>query len=169
MASNRIKKKCFRKKSRGILKKSNKKAAAWLRKASYLDTDNLETVDYNNDNNIADLDDIATVDYNNDNNLDDVTTVDYNNDNNLKDLDDVDLKKTSGKQLAAKKIVKIYKKMARKKTYWKISKKTDNDVVFLKQVPVHPRDRLARKTKNDVKFVKQVPLHPRERLKGRLK
>ena len=58
--------------------------------------------------------------------------------------------------------------MARKKTYWKISKKTDNDVVFLKQVPVHPRDRLARKTKNDVKFVKQVPLHPRERPKGRL-
>ena len=113
-------------------KKSNKKAAAWLRKASYLDTDDLETVDYNNDNNIADLDDIVTVDSNNDNNLDDVATGDYNNDNNLKDLDDIDLKKTSGKQIAAKKIVKKYKKIARKKPYQKISKKTDDfeDCVF---------------------------------------
>ena len=39
----------------------------------------------------------------------------------------------------------------------------------MKQVPVHPRDRLARKTKDDVKFVKQVPLHPRERLKRKRK
>ena len=61
LASNRIKKKYFRQKSKDILKKSNKKAAAYLRKAGYLDTDDLETVDYNNDNN---LDDIATVDYN---------------------------------------------------------------------------------------------------------
>ena len=60
--------------------------------------------------------------------------------------------------------------MARKKPYQKISKKTDNDVVFLKQqVPVHPRGRLARKTKGDIKFVKQVPLHPRERLKRKIK
>ena len=81
--------------------------------------------------------------------------VDYNNDNNLKYLDDIDLKKTSGKQLGAKKIVKKYRKLARKKPYQKISKKTDNDVVFLKQqVPVHPRGRLARKTKGDIKFVK---------------
>ena len=50
--------------------------------------------------------------------------------------------------------------MARKKPYWRIPKKTDDDVVFLKQVTVHPRDRLARKTKDDVKLVKQVPLHP---------
>ena len=47
----------------------------------------------------------------------------------------------------------------------KNTEKPDGDVVFLKQVPVHPRDRLAKKTKDDVKFVKQVPLHPRERLK----
>ena len=39
----------------------------------------------------------------------------------------------------------------------------------MKQVPVHPRDRLARKTKDDVKFVKQVPLHPWERLKRKIK
>ena len=160
LASGRIKKKYFRRKSKGVLKKSNKKAAAWLRKAGYLDTDDLETVDYNNDDNIADLDDIATVDYSNDNNLDDVATVDYNNNNNLKDLDDIGLKKTSGKQIAAKKIVKKYKKIVRKKPYQKISKKTDNDVVCLEQVHVHLRDRLARKTKDDVKFVKQIPVIP---------
>ena len=43
--------------------------------------------------------------------------------------------------------------------------RNDDDIVFLKQVPVHPRDRLARKTKDDVKFVKQVFLHLQERLK----
>ena len=42
--------------------------------------------------------------------IDDIATVDYDNDNNLKDLDDIDLKKTSGTQIAAKKIVKKYKK-----------------------------------------------------------
>ena len=40
---------------------------------------------------------------------------------------------------------------------------------FLKQVPVHPRDRVARETKDDVKFVKQVPVHSRERLKRKRK
>ena len=38
---------------------------------------------------------------------------------------------------------------------------------FLKQVPMHPRDRLAGKIKNidnDVKFIKQVPSHPQDRL-----
>ena len=39
----------------------------------------------------------------------------------------------------------------------------------MKQVPVHPRDRLARKTKDDIKFVKQVPLHLLERLKRKIK
>ena len=36
-------------------------------------------------------------------------------------------------------------------------------VQFIKQVPVHPRDRLARATKKsqstDVQFVKQAPVH----------
>ena len=39
----------------------------------------------------------------------------------------------------------------------------------MKQLPVHPRDKLTRKTKGDVKFVKQVPLHPRKRLKRKRK
>ena len=46
--------------------------------------------------------------------------------------------------------------------------KNDDDVVFLKQVPVHSSDRLARKTKYDIKFVKQIPLHRRERLKRKI-
>ena len=155
LASNRIKKKYFHRKSKGLLKKSNKKAVNYLRKAGYLDTDDLETVDYNNHNNIADLDDVATAD--------------YNNDNNLKDLDDPDLKKIPGKQIAAKKIVKKHRNLARKKPYQRISKKTDDDNVFLKQVPVHLRDRLAKKTKDEIKFVKQVPLHLQERFKRKSK
>ena len=57
---------------------------------------------------------------------------------------------------------------------------TPEDITFVKQVPVHPRDRLKRKRKimlenydnltkkskgSDVTFVKQVPLHPRKRPK----
>ena len=40
-----------------------------------------------------------------------------------------------------------------------------------KQVPQHPRDRLAQKTKKDenVAFVKQVQQHPRNRLKRKIK
>ena len=37
--------------------------------------------------------------------------------------------------------------------------------MFIKQVPVHPRDRLEWEAKKgDVIFVKQVPLYPRGRL-----
>ena len=43
-----------------------------------------------------------------------------------------------------------------------------DDVQFVKQVPVHPRDRLARATKkahsDNREFVKQVFVHPRDRL-----
>ena len=44
------------------------------------------------------------------------------------------------------------------------------DVQFVKEVPMHPRDRLARATKNahrdddDIEFIKQVPMYPRDRL-----
>ena len=44
----------------------NKKAADWLRQAGYLDTDDLQTIDYNNDTSVNDLDDLQTKDYNND-------------------------------------------------------------------------------------------------------
>ena len=87
LASNRIKKNCLRQKSRGILRKANKTSAEWLRKVGSLDTDDLETIDYNNDTNINDLDDVETIN--------------YNSDTNINDLDNVHLKKTSGAQLAA--------------------------------------------------------------------
>ena len=44
------------------------------------------------------------------------------------------------------------------------------DVQFIKQVPMHPRERLARTTKNaqkdddDVEFIKQVPMQTKDRL-----
>ena len=40
---------------------------------------------------------------------------------------------------------------------------------FVKQVSVHPRDRLVRATKDDVVFLEQVPVHPRDRLKRKKK
>ena len=45
--------------------------------------------------------------------------------------------------------------------------------MFFKQVPMHPRDRLARETRkkndDDVVFVKQVPMHPKDRQKRKPK
>ena len=59
------------------MKKSNKKASKWLKKASYLGTDDSETIDYNDD----------TL-------MDKLETVDFNNDTEMSDL--IDLKKESG-------------------------------------------------------------------------
>ena len=89
LASNRIKKKYLRQKSKGILKKANKKAADWLKKAGYLDLGNndLKTINYNDDTNINDLDDVETID--------------YNNDTNVNGLDNANLKKILGAQIAA--------------------------------------------------------------------
>ena len=45
--------------------------------------------------------------------------------------------------------------------------KTNDQLQFLKQVPMHPRDRLTQKIKiinNDAKFNKQVPSQPQDRL-----
>ena len=45
--------------------------------------------------------------------------------------------------------------------------------MFVKQVPLHPRDRLARakskKNDDDVVFVKQLPINPRDRQKRKTK
>ena len=56
------------------------------------------------------------------------------------------------------------------KKYKRIRQKKNDDLKSIKQVLLHPRDRLARKAKNttsgnDITFIKQVPLHPRDRLK----
>ena len=104
----------------------------------------------------------------------DIETVDYNNSTNINDLNNINLKKTIGEKNHQKIKEFIRKKghlniAEKSKPYSRPNKETQEGVVFLKQVPVHPKDRLARKTKDEVKFVKQVPLHPKERLKRKRK
>ena len=70
MATNRIKKKYQKQRqTKGRLKKAIKKATEWLKKAGYLETNDLETVDCNND---VSLHDVQTVVYNNDTQLDEL-------------------------------------------------------------------------------------------------
>ena len=82
---------------------------------------------------------------------------------------------TSFAQQKAKRIIKKHKNLKRKaeKINQKTKKRKDNDVICVKQVPLHPRERLARKTRKqkdeDVIFGKQVPLHSRERLNKKTK
>ena len=93
--------------------------------------------------------DLQRIDYNNDTPIDDLETVDFNNDTEMSDL--IDLKEISGTKEAE----------------------------FVKQVPLHPRERLkkprkaelnnysqlSKKSKNDITFIRQVPMYPRNRLK----
>ena len=65
-----------------------------LKRAGYLDTDDLQTINYNNDTSVADLQDHKNT-----------------------GIDNINLKKTSGAQLAAEKIIKKYRNLARKKSY----------------------------------------------------
>ena len=67
------------------------------------------------------------------NDVGDPETINHNNDTNISNV----LSNKSA-QIAAQKIVKKYRNLARKKTIPKPSKKPDDDLVFLKQVPVHP-------------------------------
>ena len=120
LASNRIKKKYLSQKLREILKNANKKTADWLRKAWFIGTDNLETIDYNNDTNINDLDDVETIT--------------YKNDTNINDLDNINLKKTPGLQIAAKKIVKKYRNLASEKPYQRPPQNTSDDPADLETI-----------------------------------
>ena len=69
LESRRILKKCQRQQKKCNLKKLNKKASKWLKKAGYLGTDDLETIYYNND---TPMDDLGTVDLNNDTEMSDL-------------------------------------------------------------------------------------------------
>ena len=71
-------------------------------------------------------------------------------------------KKKKSPLLAAREVIR--------KKYKKFRQKKNDQLKFIKQVPMHLRDRLTRKIKNltydnNIEFTKQVPLHPRERLK----
>ena len=118
LASNRIKKKYICQKAKGTLKKAKNKAADWLKKAGFLGTDDLQTIDYNNDTNKNDLHDVETIN--------------YNNDTNISDLDNINLKETSGAQV--KKIVKKYRNLARKKPYQRPSQNNSDDLADLETI-----------------------------------
>ena len=132
------------------MKKTNKKSAEWLKKAGFLEIDDLATTDYNKD---VSLDDLETINFNNDTQMTDLT-----------DIDEIDLKKTSATLQAAKKTIKIYRNFKRKNESIKYGESNKK-----KQIPMNLRDRLKklnrlRKT-DEVKFIKQLPFHPAERLK----
>ena len=105
--------------------------------------------------------------------FDDLETIDNNNDTSINDLNDIvsNTKKGKNIQLAANKIFKKYKRISQNK------KGTAEDVAFIKQVPLHPREQMKRNRKvktelttpENVTFIKQVPLHPRDRLKRKRK
>ena len=129
-----------------------------VKKVGFLETDNLEAIDYNHD---VILDDIATVGHKNDTHPNDLNN----------DIEKIDLKKTSATQKAAKKVIKKYKNLKRKGQHVNYSnlnkKRKDDGIAFIKQVPVHPRDRFKKLAVIDekVEFIKQVPVHPRDRLR----
>ena len=128
--------------NRERVKKAAKNAVQKLKKMRYIQTDDTQTVIYNDDVNI-----------------DDLTTVGYNSDAEIENLSDAETVKMAANSVAqqqAKRIIKKYKNLKRKATK-KIDqpiKKRKNekadDVVFVKQVPMHPRDKLARARKKKV-------------------
>lgn len=76
LASDKIKKKYWKQRKIGGLKQVNEKAAKLLKIAGFLDTDNLETINYNNTN-LNYLEDETGMDTNlNNPNLDNIETID---------------------------------------------------------------------------------------------
>ena len=76
LASDKIKKKYWKQRKIGGLKQVNKKAAKLLKIAGFLDTDNLETINYNNTS-LNYLEDETSTDTNLSNpNLDNIETID---------------------------------------------------------------------------------------------
>ena len=137
------------------IKKVTKQAIKEMKKSNYLETDDAETVNYNDGINIDDISTAGNVEIEN---MSDAETIDY---------DKVNKGIT---QQNAKRIINQYRNLKSKAAMNnknKTKKRKDDDVIFVKQVPVHPRDRLACTTKNkddDVIFVKQVPVHWQDRL-----
>ena len=131
-----------------------------MKKSKYLQADDMEMVNYNSDIEP----DLSTVNYKSDVEIDDASdaeTTDYNTTTN----------KNSVALQQAKRIRKKYRNLKRKAAIRKnIPQKIkipnnndDDDVVFVKQMPLHPRDRLARATKDDVVFLKQVPVQKKNK------
>ena len=121
IASDKIKKKYKRQKFRGVLKKVNKIAVDWLRDAGYLYTDDLKTIDYNNDTSINNLEDI---------NIDNLNNIELKKaSRKIKSTTDIDDNispkkirvstsycRNKNAQIAAKNILQKYKNISWKKT-----------------------------------------------------
>ena len=136
-----------------------------LKKAGFLWTDHLQTIDYDND---VTLDDIETVGFNNNTQMAD-----------LNGIHEMELKRTSATQQTAKTFIKKYKDLKKREEFFNYNKlnkkqwKIKDDVVFIKQTPVHPRDRFQKlatiKKKKaegeEVNFIKQIPVHSRDQKK----
>ena len=92
-------------------------------------------------------------------------TVNYDNDANIDDLAMVGYNSNTEINLQTKRHHQPALCNSEQKVNQKTKKTKDDDFIFVKQVPLHPRERLARGTRKqkdeDVIFVKQVPLHPR--------
>ena len=130
--------------NRDKVKRSAQRAIQQLKKSKYLETDDTETVDYN--------DDIKITDISNDLSYDAETII----------YEELITKCRNPKRKG--------NPMQRFDTKRFMENVGDScDVQFIKQVPIHSRDRLERATKyaqkgdDDVEFIKQVPMHPRDR------
>ena len=131
--------------NRDKVKRLTQRAIRQLKKSKYLETDDTETVDYNNDIDITNAnDDLSS----------DAETIIY---------EEPAIKrrnpKRKGDSMRCFDTKKFMKNVG-----------DSYDVQFIKQVSMHPRNRLTRATKNpqkdddDVEFIKQVSTHPRDRL-----
>ena len=136
--------------NRDKVKRSTQRAIQQLKKSKYLETDDTETVDYNNDIDITDV--------NNDLSSDAETMI----------YEEPIIKRRNpqrkGNPMQCFDTKRFMKNVG-----------DSYDFQFIKQVPMHPRDRLARATKNgqrdddDNRCIKQVSAHPRDRLRRKTK
>ena len=136
--------------NRDKVKRSAQRAIQQLKKSKYLETDDTETVDYNNDIDITDV--------NNDLSSDAETMI----------YEEPIIKRRNPQRKG--------NPMQCFDTKRFMTNVGDSyDFQFIKQVPMHPRDRLARATKNgqrdddDNRCIKQVSAHPRDRLRRKTK
>ena len=123
-----------------MVKKGTKNAIQKLKKARHIQADDTQSVNYNGDVNI---DDLTTVGYTSDAEIEylsDAEAVNYADNNTA----------NSVAQQQAKRIIKKYKNLKTKatkdfdQTRKKKINEADDVVVFVKQVPIHPRNILAR-------------------------
>ena len=135
------------------------------KKSWFSEIDDLGTIDYNKD---VSLDDLETIDFNNDTQMTDLTDIDKI------DLKKTSATQQAAKKII--KIYRNFKRKCEPIEYSESNKKSksrNNDIMFIQQIPMNLRDRLKKLNKlrktDEVKFIKQLLLHPAERLKRKEK